>query len=151
MKYKVLALSGLLLGFAALSPAPINSPIAKAAESHHLHNHTEAELQDEQKYNGTQSVVGSVPQKTNDNGYAQAPVANDAEAAKNIADHQVLLSDPKAVSALKRASAEVKREQEGSGGFSIFGALLVFALGFGVFQGFRMVMEKVGPAPKRLK
>jgi len=146
VKQKLVAIL-IVLGIAALCPAPINSIIAKGK---FLRTHSEAERTEELKYNGTTPVVGGVPMKTNEDGDGPAPVVNDEQAAKSIVADTPIRSNPRAVASLKRASVRVKQAEEGSG-FSWLTALLVFALGFGVFQGFRFWSEKAGPAPKRLK
>ena len=150
MNSRILAIAAVLLGLAALSPAPINDPMAAAAKNHGLHDKSQAEMAHDQMYDGNQHVVGNVPTKTDDNGFSQAAPANDEQAAKELASHEVVVSDPKAIAALRHANAAIKKQEEGSG-FSWITALLVFALGFGVFQGLRFWMEKNGPAPKRLK
>jgi hypothetical protein len=135
----------LFFSFAALSPAPINTPIAKG---HTLPVHTPEQKAEELKLNGKIGVVGGVPIRTNEDGTGPAPAPNNQTAASNLANATPVQSDPRAVRNLTKASDAIK--QANAGPFSSWlTGLVVVALGFGAFQGLRFWLDKYGPGPKK--
>ncbi len=142
--WKVPATFALLLGLVALSPAPIKDP---RSAQHELPQHSAAQRAAEMKFNGTMGVVGSVPEKTNQDGTGPDPVTGDSKAGSIIAVRPIV-SDPAAIKALTKANEQLQQKAQDQGVPWLTG-LLVFLGGFGAFQGIRFWLAKSGPAPRR--
>ncbi|HWD39993.1 MAG TPA: hypothetical protein VG944_14180 [Fimbriimonas sp.] len=144
MKHKLFAIF-LVLGIAALSPAPIRDISAK---DHELPALSPEQMAANQQFNGRYGVVGSVPLKTNEDGTAPDPVPGDATAASTIASATPIQSNPKAVENLTHAKKRLNLAQEVETTPWLL-ALVLGVLGFGAFQGLKVWMDKNGPAPKQ--
>lgn len=146
--YKVLNHSKLgicllvLLGLAALSPAPIKD---KRSGEHELGQQSAAQRTQELKLNGTHAVVGSVPIKTNEDGTDVDPIVGDAT-AKTIVAAAPLSSDPKALRALAEADRRIELQKQ-EGEFPWMTLAITVAVVAGLVGGGWVLLQKFGPTP----
>jgi hypothetical protein len=135
----------LIFGMAAFCPAPIKD---YRSGLHELPQHSAAQRHEELKYNGTSAVVGSVPEKTNQDGTGPDPVTGDSKARSIIAARPIT-SDPAALRSLATVNRRIQQQAQ-QGDTPWLAGILVFLGAIGAVQLMRVWLSNHGPAPRRV-
>lgn len=146
MNWKVLSCV-VACGIAALCPAPIRD---RSSKPHALPIQTPEQVAAEQQYNGTVGVVGSVPQKTNEDGTGPAPIQSSSSAASIVAIANLPGNKELAATNLTKAQQELKLDNQGSRS-PLMVLLAVLAFVGGLLYAGKTYLEKNGPAPKTFR
>ena len=146
MEHKI-GIAIVILGLAALSPAPINE--SKVGSVKRRPQQTQAQLAAEQKFNGIVPIVGQVPRYVNEVG---EPKSKDhSNRIEHDGDRSLLLGSIKAdkvgAAAIVKATDRVVAEESGSY-YGWISALFISVAGFLGWKLFQYKIEKSTPVPE---
>ena len=135
-----------VLGLAALSPAPINNSHVGSKRSA---PQTQAQLAAEQKFNGVVPIVGQVPANTDEVGRPredrhQVELSHDGDTSIRLGSKN---ADKVAATTITQASQRVEVEEAPDRFTWIYGVLLAVA-GFLTFKLVQRKIEKSTPVPE---
>jgi hypothetical protein len=128
----------------ALCPAPIR---VQGDKSHCLPYQSPAQRAEDQRFNGTMGVVGTVPVRTNADGTGPAPVENNPMAAATLA-HSGPEAQATAIKNLTRAQHELKLDHQGAEVNPMVVLIVVLVVVGGGLYGAKTWLDTHGPAPK---
>jgi len=133
-----------VLGVAAHSPAPINQ--AKGKRTFHAEQ-TQAQLAQQQQFNGVVPIVGQVPRVLDEAG-REVGTRRTADSG-NGGESSLMMGTKNAdkVGAITSATKRVVAEQKGGGSPWLWGLLIAVA-GFGGWKLVQMKIEKATPVPE---
>jgi hypothetical protein len=141
-----LGIAIVILGLAALSPAPINN--AKVG-SKRIAPQSQAQLAAEQKFNGVVPIVGQVPDDTDEVGRPRE--GRHQVLASHEGDSTIQLGSKKAdkigASTIRQATQRVETQDSPDRLSWIYGMLLAVA-GFLTFKLIQRKIERVTPVPE---
>ncbi len=140
-----IALTIVVLGVAAFSPAPMNK--AKGPRTFQPEM-SQADVAKQQIFNGVSPVVGQVPRVTNEVGQTRNP--NQTQPVDHSGEGSILAGSAKADKvggSIAQASARIESEEHPAKYAWIFG-LLIAALGFVGWKLFQYKIEKSTPVPE---